>query len=63
MARKYKKPNSRKRKEARRARIRKIKTLRKIVKLRQLTINNIIKFYTIPIEDFPIYTLTKHITK
>ena len=63
MARKYKKPNSRKRKEARRARVRRIKYLRLLVKWKQMTMDYTIKFYTMKAEDFPLYTLTKNITK
>lgn len=61
--RRYKKPNSRKRKEARRARVRRIKYLREIVKLKQLMKDSIIKLNTMKAEGFPIYTLTKNITK
>jgi len=61
--RRYKKPNSRKRKEARRARVGRIKYLRILVKLRQLCRDSIIKLNTMKAEDFPIYTLTKDITK
>lgn len=59
--RRYKKPHGRKAKELRRARVRRIKLLRKIVKLKQLTQDAIIKLNTMKTDNFPIATLTKNI--
>lgn len=59
--RRYKKPNSRKRKEARRARVRRIKFLRKLVVNQNKLKEAITRLATM--DSFPIETLTKGINK